>query len=148
MSMLRRTSFGRVEYVRPPPAPLRRLERPVTSWLLSQEVVSIPKSNPLECEEYRRLVAALPCIRCRIDGYSQCAHGPTLGKGIKADDRFTFPLCAARPGIPGCHYLYDQYMLGDADWRYTAAVGWSAKTRGQIFAGGLWPAKLPMWEGM
>jgi hypothetical protein len=145
--MMRRTGFARKEYVRPPASPLRRVERPVTSWLLSEEVRSIPKANPLECEQYRRLVAARPCSRCRVEGYSQCAHGPTLGKGIKADDRGTFALCCTRPGIPGCHYLFDQYMLGDDQWRRDMAAEWSARTRAEIVAEGNWPVSLPLWDG-
>jgi len=145
---MKRTSFARPVYVRPLPSPLRRLERPVSVWQATDDVVlSIPKDNPLECEAYRRLVAALPCIHCGVEDQSQCAHGPAMGRGIKCDDRFSMPLCAARPGIPGCHYLFDQYMLGDAEWRRIAAIVWSARTRAAIVADGTWPGSLPMWEG-
>jgi hypothetical protein len=65
-------------------------------------------------ESYRRAVAALPCIKCSIVGYSQCAHANSyaFGKGarLKASDAATFPLCCTRPGEPGCHVRHDQYI--------------------------------------
>jgi hypothetical protein len=59
-------------------------------------------------EAWRRYVASLPCFSCGVEGYSQCAHA-NYGKGMatKASDLDTFPLCCARPGIHGCHYLHD-----------------------------------------
>lgn len=146
MTMLRRTGFQRPAYQPPPSPPLRRLERPVTVWR-PMPVVTAPKSNPVRSEAYRRLVAALPCINCWIAGHSQCAHGPTLGGGIKCDDRMSFPLCAAHDGVVGCHALFDQYKLGDADWRREQADKWAAQTRQWIAASGTWPARLPMWDG-
>ena len=54
-----------------------------------------PKAEALRSEQYRRLVAALPCKVCGIAGHSQAAH-PNTGKGAgtKTDDRQCFPLCA------------------------------------------------------
>ena len=144
--MLRRTGFKRQAYTPAPPAPVRPLVRR-PSYACNDVTLTIQKDNPLEHEGYRRLVASLPCIRCGIVGWSQCAHGPILGKSIKCDDRFSMPLCADRPLVVGCHTLYDQYRLGRGQWRRDMAVVWSAQTRAEIIAAGLWPVGLPMWEG-
>jgi hypothetical protein len=71
----------------------------------SSAVVAVPKEDPVRCESYRRYVAAMPCWLCGVHGRSQAAHSDE-GKGahIKAGDDRTFPLCAASPGQPGCHY--------------------------------------------
>ena len=65
-------------------------------------------------EQHRRNVAALPCIKCGIEAYSQAAHANNhvFGKGrsIKSDDLATFPLCCDRPGIIGCHTKHDRYI--------------------------------------
>lgn len=65
-------------------------------------------------EQYRRLVASLPCVRCGIEGYSQAAHGNSLhfgkGRGLKSSDAALFPLCCNRPGTQGCHERHDQYI--------------------------------------
>jgi len=94
-----------------------------------------PKSAPVRSEPYRRLVACLPCSNCRILGFSQTAHGPTLGGHIKCDDRLTFPLCIGHgsDGI-GCHVRYDQYMLGDKHWRHEQAAIWAAQTQRDVLA--------------
>jgi len=67
-------------------------------------------------ESYRRLVATMPCIRCKRAGPSQAAHANTapFGKGgqIKANDWAVFPLCADRPGELGCHSQHDRYLDG------------------------------------
>ena len=102
-----------------------------------------PKLNPVRSEPYRRLVAMLPCINCGILGFSQAAHGPTAGLGIKSDDLGAFPLCIQHgaDGI-GCHVRYDRYMLGDIDWRREKAREWGAKTRADVLAMKSCPAKL------
>ena len=41
----------------------------------------VTKDAPVRSEAYRRAVAALPCINCGIQGYSQAAHG-SAGKGM------------------------------------------------------------------
>ncbi|WP_033134631.1 DUF968 domain-containing protein [Acinetobacter sp. MN12] len=57
----------------------------------------------------KRLAAIrkLPCIRCGLPAPSQAAHSNFgehgKGKGIKADDRYTIPLCHS------CHSDFDQY---------------------------------------
>jgi hypothetical protein len=53
-------------------------------------------------EAYRRAVASLPCINCKVQGYSQCAHSNSgKGAGIKASDLDSFPLCTVHPGADG-----------------------------------------------
>ena len=60
----------------------------------------------------KRLAAIrkLPCIRCGNPD-SQAAHSNSAkhgkGRGIKADDSFTVPLCHV------CHSDFDQYKLGN-----------------------------------
>ncbi len=103
--------------------PFARVEPPL------REIVTITKDDPTSDEAYRRLVAALPCINCGIEGYSQAAHGPTLGAGIKCSDEILFPLCTVRVGVKGCHERFDQYELFDADIRRLMAMKWAAETR-------------------
>lgn len=51
-------------------------------------------------------IRALPCVRCGYP-HSQAAHSNFSehgkGKGIKADDKYTIPLCH------NCHQWFDQY---------------------------------------
>lgn len=51
-------------------------------------------------------IRKLPCIKCG-GGPSQAAHSNFgehgKGKGIKADDKYTIPLCH------NCHQWFDQY---------------------------------------
>lgn len=128
----------------PPPAPT---VRPIARSVYAPVTVSAarPKQNAIEHEGYRRLVAAMPCKACGIEGYSQAAHVPPDGKGIKQDDRLTFALCCVRPGIPGCHQDFDQYrMFSSAEARIVGRM-WAAETRQSIEAAGTWPANLPKW---
>lgn len=65
----------------------------------------MPKDNPIRSEAYRRLVAAMPCAICGIQGYSQAAHGDFgKGLGIKSTDLSCFPACGPHDGRTGCHY--------------------------------------------
>lgn len=54
-------------------------------------------------------IRKLPCIKCGSSP-SQAAHSNSgkhgKGKGIKASDEFTVPLCHK------CHFLFDTYQLG------------------------------------
>lgn len=78
-------------------------------------VVPVPKREYVRSEEYRRLVAALPCAHCGVQGYSQAAHSDDNGAGgkgmsIKADDSTCYPACGPHPGPdgqikPGCHWV-------------------------------------------
>ncbi len=62
--------------------------------------------NPKRLAEIRKL----PCVRCGNPN-SQAAHSNSAkhgkGRGIKADDSFTVPLCHV------CHSDFDQYKLGN-----------------------------------
>lgn len=102
-----------------------------------------PKDNAIYSERYRRLVAALPCIRCGLAGNSQAAHPPPKGKAIKQDDRYCIPMCGPSIGQPGCHWKLDNYVLMPHD----AAVEWvlkrAAEVRERIERAGMWPNALP-----
>src|SRR5690606_9997178 len=67
------------------------------------------ESNLLRSEQHRKNVAALPCVVCGIEKFSQAAH-PNFDKGLalKNCDSLAFPLCSDRPGVRGCHSLHDQ----------------------------------------
>lgn len=75
-------------------------------------------------EQHRRNVASLPCISCGIEGYSQAAHANNYwfgkGRGLKASDFATFPLCCTRPDELGCHVRHDQYA--DANGNEAAEI--------------------------
>jgi len=102
-----------------------------------------PKQALTRSEPYRRLVAAMPCRACRVEGYSQAAHAHQGGKGIKADDRETFALCCTRAGIPGCHADFDQYRMFPKEQARIMGAAWAADTRKAIAAAGMWPKNLP-----
>jgi len=113
---------------------------------IADTVISVHKENRVKHEGYRRLVAAMPCIYCGIHGYSQAAHPPPRGKGMKEDDRECFPLCCTRPGITGCHFEFDQYrLIPKADMRAQAAK-WGRETRGAIERNGDWPTVLRRFD--
>jgi len=95
-------------------------------------MTAYPKTRPARDEAYRRLVAALPCVHCGVHGYSQAAHGPALGRGIKASDLDCVPLCCDRPLVVGCHTLFDRYLLADRAERPAVAQWWAAETRRQL----------------
>lgn len=138
------SSFKRQAYVRPPvsvPRPVRQ----VAPTVFTDLVLVQAKDDAIRCEPYRRLVAAMPCKACGIQGYSQAAHLPPEGKGIKQDDRLIFALCCARVGIRGCHADYDQYRMFTRLIAMTVGLAWAADTRRQIIAAGQWPAKLPFY---
>ncbi len=105
--------------------------------------VRFPKENAVRSEPYRRLIAALPCARCGIVGYSQAAHPPTTGKGIKQDDRLCIPLCCDRPELRGCHTLIDQYILMPHDETVAWVLDKAREIRTRIIRAGLWPRNLP-----
>ncbi|KJV37864.1 hypothetical protein VH96_14500 [Acinetobacter indicus] len=54
-------------------------------------------------------IRKLPCVRCG-QVPSQAAHSNSAkhgkGRGIKADDAYTVPLCV------GCHQRFDRFELG------------------------------------
>ena len=110
----------------------------------------IPKAAPVRSEAYRRAVASLPCINCKVPGYSQCAHSNSgKGAGIKASDLDSFPLCTVHPGadgrlVQGCHEKFDQGALFTKAVRREREPVWAADTRRKLLALGLWPKALPL----
>lgn len=62
--------------------------------------------DPKRLAEIRKL----PCIRCGNPD-SQAAHSNSAkhgkGRGIKASDQFTVPLCHS------CHFQFDTFQLGN-----------------------------------
>ena len=62
--------------------------------------------------DVKRLAAIrkLPCVRCGNPN-SQAAHSNSAkrgkGRGIKANDAFTVPLCHS------CHFQFDTFQLGN-----------------------------------
>ena len=121
----------------------------VTMGPNTAQAAPVEKEKLLRSEPYRRLVAALPCIHCGIEGYSQHAHeNAGKVKGMKADDRCAMPLCCTRPGIEGCHAAFDQYRLlpGGREAHHTQGHAWAKQTRNQIHESGQWPVNLPMWR--
>lgn len=138
----------------PPPRPCKVIDyepRPRAAAVAvadtrARMVVQVPKAEPVRHEGYRRLVAALPCIRCKQVGRSQAAH-PNTGKGgmLKTDDRECFPLCADMPLMNGCHSLFDQGALFTKEWRRKHEPVWGFATRTAVRLAGAWPADLEPW---
>jgi hypothetical protein len=71
-----------------------------------------PKSPHYESRPLRQLIATLECVRCGIEGYTQCAHmgGVAQGKGLgyKVSDSRCAALCGPHPNaegeiVVGCH---------------------------------------------
>lgn len=103
--------------------------------------VAVEKEAPVRSEAYRRLVAALPCMRCAAPGPNQCAHSNAgKGMGIKSCDLESFSLC------PTCHREFDQGAMFTKDRRRVIEAGWAARTRAEIAGAGLWPAHVPRRE--
>lgn len=102
-----------------------------------------PKTEAIRSEAYRRLVAAMPCKACGIQGYSQAAHLPPDGKGVKQDDRLIFPLCCTRVGVTGCHADFDQYRMHPHEVAIAIGLNWAIETMQAIITSGNWPKNLP-----
>lgn len=111
-------------------------------------VRAVPKTEVVRSEAYRRLVAALPCARCGIEGHSQCAHSNQAadGKGMarKASDLATFPLCCARWGFIGCHAKHDQSVGMTVAGRKQLENRMVKATQRKILASGKWPLSVPI----
>lgn len=104
------------------------------------------KDSPLRSEPYRRLVAAMACIHCGQPGPSQAAHADQgKGAGLKTDDRTCYPVCAARPGLPGCHDAIGGSGAFGKARRRALETRYAALTRERIRKAGQWPARLPQW---
>lgn len=94
-------------------------------------VVPIPKAQPLRSEEYRRLVASLPCVLCKIEGYSNACHSDdgSKGCGTKSSDATCYPGCVSRPGIVGCHERIGTLREIPRDQRRELEALWANQTR-------------------
>ena len=123
------------------------------AWRAPRVVDAMPaaqvhKAAPVRSEAYRRAVATLPCINCKVPGYSQCAHSNSgKGAGIKASDLDSFPLCTVHPGadgglVQGCHERFDQGALFTKAVRRTVEPAWAADTQRRLLAMGLVPLSL------
>ncbi len=148
--MLTRSTFKRpqIERKRTVHQPIsEHLRRQVSYAKPAQQVRAIPKTEPVRSEAYRRLVAALPCIHCGLQGRSQHAHtNAGKAKGMKNDDRDAMPLCADGYGLLGCHSRFDRYTLFPKREDHRAmGAQWAEQTRRQIETMGLWPKNLPRW---
>ena len=110
-------------------------------------VTSIHKERVVRSEKYRRLVAAMPCIHCGLEGSSQAAHADEgKGLGIKSDDRTCYPACADQLGRQGCHSLIGMSHIYTRDQRRDVEAEFARRTRAKIMAMGKWPVDLPMIE--
>ena len=108
-------------------------------------VVPLPKDAPVRSEAYRRLVAAMPCAMCGIEGYSQAAHADEgKGLGIKSDDRTCFPMCADRPESYGCHTMIGRMGGLSQLMRRAFERDAGSKTRLAIHGNGQWPTGVPL----
>lgn len=135
---MKRTGFRRPERERPPVPAYRLVRACKAGEPVSAEPVR--KLAPVRSEAYRRAVASLSCIRCGILGYSNHAHANTgKGAGMKVCDLFSFPLCVDRPGVRGCHSLFDQGALFPKEQRREVEVEWSRLTQRKVIEMGLWP---------
>ena len=106
---------------------------------------SYQKVKPARSELYRRLVAALPCALCGIEGFSQCAHADAgKGMGIKTDDRLCFPLCGNRVGKIGCHSAVGSNAHFSKQDRREFEEREGESTARAIYASGRWPKSVPV----
>ena len=95
--------------------------------------MSVPKENVLRDEDYRRLVANLPCAHCGRAGPSQAAHADQgKGMGIKTGDDTCYPLCADSPGRRGCHSLIGSDAMFTRDQRRTLETRYAEQTRQKL----------------
>lgn len=107
-----------------------------------------PKAVYVVDEGYRRAVAALPCYRCGIVGYSNACHSDAGGKGaakgerIKACDLTCWPGCVTRPGVNGCHYDIGHGATLNRDEKRAYEVRAAADTQATLIAHSIGDAKL------
>ena len=88
-----------------------------------------------------RLVSALPCQHCGIDGQTQAAHtnwGHGKGRGIKADDNMIAALCQP------CHAEIDQGARLSRQERQEMWQAAHRKTVSKLQDMGAWPINVPM----
>lgn len=116
--------------------------------------VAHPKQNAKRSEPYRRFVASMPCCHCGVTGYSQAAHPPPTGKGIKESDDECFALCTLRmesgEAVEGCHKPFDNYELMPREAMPKVVAKWVRKTQTAALLAGKWPKAWPIpkwWKG-
>lgn len=129
--MLRRVGFKKPLLEKPTRIPVRPLSdcRGVARQVGDMPTPA-PKQPPARSEQYRRWVASLPCMVCRIEGYTQAAH-PNRGRGLgqKASDLDCFPLCATRPGHMGHHAEHDMLVEMTLDERRAREAQYIERTQ-------------------
>ena len=153
---MKRTEFKRKlpeRYVKPEREirPNGVLTRPFNGVSFDAPLAILPKEEIVRSEKYLRLVAAMPCIACGIEGYSQAAHPRPTAKGRKEDDRKTFPLCCIHPGpdgrlVNGCHIDLDRYAIYTREGADRAALHYGIATRKTIRDAGQWPKDIPPFK--
>ena len=128
------------------PRPLAKATRPMV-YAGTTTGKAVEKESPARSEAYRRLVAAMPCWMCHVEGHSQAAHADK-GKGLslKADDRTCFPACGPHDGLVGCHYTIGTSGTFTREERRAIEEQAGADTRAAILAAGTWPKNLPLWS--
>jgi hypothetical protein len=131
-------TWNRTKWVKPArvyPAQIPEHQRRAAVMAPRADVASILKAEPVRSEAYRRLVAALPCAACGIEGRSQHAHcNDGKAKGMKNCDLDAMPLCADGPGRVGCHSRFDRYELltGGREAHAEQGRAWAAQTRAML----------------
>lgn len=137
---MKRSGFKRPQRLERTPIVHKPLAAPVVYAVIGDSVDAMPKVAPVRSEAYRRAVAELPCVICKITGISQCAHANTgKGAGTKASDLDSFPLCACQPGRQGCHSKFDQGALFTKAARRLIEPAWIADTQRIVMATKNWP---------
>jgi hypothetical protein len=143
---LRRTGFQRPQYTPPPPATPRRAERSGVIRRVTDDVRPAPKENIVVCEAYRRLVRAMPCMRCGIVGFTQFCHADEgKGMGLKTDDRRGWPGCGPHGEEPGCHHYVGTSGQLPRQEKRALEEEYGRRTREILESCGLWPAGLERW---
>jgi hypothetical protein len=145
--MTRGSGFKRPVFMPVATAPPRRVERSGVIARVSGIVAPIEKENALQHKSYMALVRKLPCAHCGIVGFSQFCHADMgKGTGIKTDSRRGWPGCRPHGDTMGCHYLIGSTgTLGQAE-RRRLEEQYGVRTREAILGGGVWPARLPLWN--
>lgn len=100
-------------------------------------MTSFFKTKALRSPAYRRYVACFACSWCGVEGWSQAAHeNRGKGMGLKACDSRTFPLCAPRFGVKGCHQQFDAVAGMGREQKREMAERWVARTQEQAVRDG------------
>jgi len=132
-------SFAKRVYVRPPKSPLV----PITNQRgvyarVGDEVAAVPKEVILRSRPYRMWVATHECFLCHVRDFSQAAHenGAGKAKGAKVCDSRVFPACGPHWGMPGCHWMFDNYVDISREEARELGAKLSAQMRERAIAAG------------